>query len=414
MKKTGLLLAGLAMVFTSCTNESLNGNENTEALKEISKSSNVQLSLNDAEVSIIDFDGFSAGDLVTSVAINTTDGCEGSVSIWSYSPDRFPGQNVAMIFDSSNPTGGDFDLGTPNEMFGGPGISSDGDQPSNDTALGNVLINSRDLDQSDPDDSYLPGTYHEIDFSGVGDGYVTLHSFDMLDLDAPGKDDLLTTVTLYGALDNILFQMQVPYGDDNAKQLIDLGPTEGVVRMVLDLNNSGAIDNIMFSCMEREIEIGACETMFAKGDDDVATCFIDDDYGFNRWGWTNGPLSTGEYTFDVYAGAGQCDTDKGALAGTVTLDYNSETGDAYVTYSTNDDFVLTETHLYVGNTPYPMKKKGKNGYVPTVAPGQFPYQHGDLDNENEDSYMINGLSGDIYMIAHGVVCEVIEVEQGGS
>jgi len=61
-----------------------------------------------------------------------------------------------------------------------------------------------------------------------------------------------------------------------------------------------------------------------------------------------------------------------------------------------------------------MKKKGKNGYVPTVAPGQFPYQHGDLDNENEDSYMINGLSGDIYMIAHGVVCEVIEVEQGGS
>ncbi|NJM97332.1 MAG: hypothetical protein HC800_09285 [Phormidesmis sp. RL_2_1] len=28
----------------------------------------------------------------------------------------------AMIFDSSNPTGGDFDLGTPNQKFGGPGV----------------------------------------------------------------------------------------------------------------------------------------------------------------------------------------------------------------------------------------------------------------------------------------------------
>ena len=28
----------------------------------------------------------------------------------------------AMIFDSSNPTGDDDDLGTPNEDFGGPGV----------------------------------------------------------------------------------------------------------------------------------------------------------------------------------------------------------------------------------------------------------------------------------------------------
>ena len=118
-----------------------------------------------------------------------------------------------------------------------------------------VLINSRDLDASDPDDSYLPGTYHEINFSGIGDGYVTLHSFDMLDLDPPGADNLLTTVTLYDGSDAVLFQMDIPYGEDNAKQIISLGPTEGVVRMVLELNNSGAIDNIMFSCEEKEIEI---------------------------------------------------------------------------------------------------------------------------------------------------------------
>jgi len=412
MKKVGLLFAVLAMIFASCTNESLNGNTdsdlkgNTELLKEVTNSSNLQLSLNE-DVTVIDFEEFVAGDIVSVV---TPYGCEGSISIMSVNP-RFPGENAAMIFDSSNPTGGDFDLGTPNEMYGGPGISSDGPQVSNDTALGNVLINSRDLDSTDPDDSYIPGTYHEFNFSGYGDGSVTLHSFDMLDLDAPGVEGLLTVLTLYDALDNILLQMNVPYDDDNAKQLIDLGSTEGVVRMVLELNNSGAIDNMMLTCMDREVEIGECETMFAKGGDDVATCFIED--GFGRWGWTNGPLSSGDYTFDVYAGAGQCDTDKGALAGTVSLNYNSETGEADVTYSTNSDFVLTETHLYIGNDPYPMKKKGNNGYVPTVAPGQFPYQHGDLDNENEDSYMVTGLSGDIYIIAHGVVCEVIEVEQGG-
>lgn len=34
----------------------------------------------------------------------------------------------AMVFDSSNPTGGDFDLGTPNEDFSGPGMSRVGRQ----------------------------------------------------------------------------------------------------------------------------------------------------------------------------------------------------------------------------------------------------------------------------------------------
>ena len=34
-----------------------------------------------------------------------------------------PINHPAMIFDSSNPTGGDWDLGTPNQAFGGPGRS---------------------------------------------------------------------------------------------------------------------------------------------------------------------------------------------------------------------------------------------------------------------------------------------------
>ncbi|TYA52318.1 hypothetical protein [Formosa maritima] len=393
MKKTVLLFAVLALIFASCTNESLNENS------EISNQSNSLIS-NFNEITVINFDGFSAGEIVSEVSPN---GCSGSIAIMAVNPD-FPGMNTAMIFDSSNPTGNDFDLGTPNEMYGGPGISSDGPRPSNDVPLGNVLIISEDMDSSDPDDSARNGTRFELDFSGYGNGMVTLHSFDMLDLEPVDSSGLPTVITLYDGSNNILLQHELPYGFDNEKQLIDLESTSGVVRMVLEMNNSGAIDNIRLTC-HREIQIGECETMFAKGNDDIATCFIGN--GFNRWGWTNGPLSTGVYIMDIYAGAGRCITENREPAGTVTLDYNAETGDALVTYSVDAGYVLTETHLYLGNGPYPLKRRGNNGWVPTVAPGQYPYQHGSLDNVSVDSYKVNGLSGDIYMIAHGVICELI-------
>lgn len=46
--------------------------------------------------------------------------------------------SAAVIFDSSNPSGGDIDLGTPNEAHNGPGKGEGG--ASNDKALGNLLI----------------------------------------------------------------------------------------------------------------------------------------------------------------------------------------------------------------------------------------------------------------------------------
>ena len=383
------------MIFASCTNDSLN--ENSETLNE----ANSPFRLMD-EVTTINFNDFAAGEIISEVS--PAGGCNGVISIMGINPD-FPGVNTAMAFDSSNPTGNDFDLGTPNEMFGGPGISSDGPQPSNDVPLGNVLIISEDMDSSDPDDSYIAGSRYEFDFSAYGNGAVTLHSFDMLDHESPGADNLPTTVYLYDGLNNILFQYEIPYGDDNEKQVVDLGGTTGVVRMVLELNNSGAIDNLMLTC-HQEVEIGGCETMFAKATDGSDTCFIGN--GFNRWGWTNGPLSTGIYTMDIYAGASHCETENREPAGTVTLEYNSVTGEAVVTYLVDAGYVLTETHLYLGDGPYPLKRRGRR-WVETVAPGQYPYKHGNLDNVSEDTYMVSDLSGDIYMIAHGVICEVMDM-----
>ncbi|TYA71826.1 hypothetical protein [Seonamhaeicola marinus] len=133
-------------------------------------------------------------------------------------------------------------------------------------------------------------------------------------------------------------------------------------------------------------KLKGCETAFAignttDGEGDDSTCFIED--GFSRWGWTIGPIAEGEYTYNVYAGAGQCDTDKGALVGTVSVNYNN--GDVIVTYNIDESYNLLETHTYAGTNPYPIKGKKE-----TVAPGQFKIEP--------------NLSGDIYVIAHSVVC----------
>jgi hypothetical protein len=65
-----------------------------------------------------------------------------------------------MIFDSENPTGGDTDLGTPNENFGGPGIGTGGESGAgvNDVGLGKVLIISSDNNSSNPNDYANGGT----------------------------------------------------------------------------------------------------------------------------------------------------------------------------------------------------------------------------------------------------------------
>ena len=127
-----------------------------------------------------------------------------------------------------------------------------------------------------------------------------------------------------------------------------------------------------------------------------AACFLD--IGFTKWGWTNGPLGPGSYEFELWAGAADCNTSKGRLVGQLTVDYNGST--AVVTYQMYEGNWMTATHLYVGNNRLPKDKKGSE----TVSPGQYPYKHDPLANVTTDSYTVTGLSGDIYVVAHAVVC----------
>ncbi len=165
--------------------------------------------------------------------------------------------------------------------------------------------------------------------------------------------------------------------------LFDSGDDYGVSGWASAINKetgeSHILDfNFTIGCTNDE---KSCETAFARGKDG-ATCFIGN--GFSRWGWTLGPLSEGNYTYEIYAGAGQCDINKGNLVGTVDVSY--QMGDVTVTYNIDNTFTTEETHTYAGNLMFPIGNNGK----PTVAPGQYSI------SEN--------LSGEIYVIAHAVVC----------
>ncbi|QIA08195.1 T9SS type A sorting domain-containing protein [Draconibacterium halophilum] len=142
-----------------------------------------------------------------------------------------------------------------------------------------------------------------------------------------------------------------------------------------------------------------CETAFAKLDNENAHCFIGD-YNFNRWGWTN-LITEGEYDLPYYAGAGQCDISNGVLVGNVHVTFMN--GNVSVEYQMLEGYVLSEAHVYVGCDPYPVKNK-----KPTVAPGQFTYNSGDLDHSTGITVNFTDVTTDqVYIIVHGVTCEEV-------
>ncbi|MBJ6369406.1 T9SS type A sorting domain-containing protein [Snuella sedimenti] len=139
-----------------------------------------------------------------------------------------------------------------------------------------------------------------------------------------------------------------------------------------------------------------CETAFAM-DMETASCFIPD---FKRWGWTNSYNEGDSSELPLYAGAAHCDYEnKGTLVGSVTVDYSVE-GEITVTYNINEGYGMKEAHVYVGCDMYP-EKKG----TPTVAPGQYTFNSGSLDNSNGISVTFDNVYGPVYVIAHAVTCE---------
>ena len=196
----------------------------------------------------IDFEQAPAGTQVTSV---TSNGGFGPVTITGINP-LLPGQNAAVLFDSANPTGGDFDLGAPNEDFGGPGIGAGGGLNSpfaNQRALGNVLIVAKDLVDTngdglidDPDDAENAGTSIELDFVAIGE--VDLEAITILDVEPKQTN---ATITLFDPTGASVGTYMVPMPGDNGVTTIDFPNVQRVRRAVIWMDGSGAIDNILFN-----------------------------------------------------------------------------------------------------------------------------------------------------------------------
>lgn len=233
MKNLSYLSIGLLFLTFSCETEAIRESEPTIVY------TNQQVVTNQSF--IIDFESYSAGDIVSELMINDP---FNDVEIEGITM-AFPNDNAAMIFDSSNPSGGDFDIGTPNEQYGGPGVGNGG--ASNDIALGNVLILSEDLDSNDPDDIFEIGASFQFDFSA--NQSVTLNSFDILDIEESSNP---TSVRLYDQDQSILLDKEIIPGGDNSKTTVDLENTENVAFMEIIMNSSGAIDNIAFEMQTEE------------------------------------------------------------------------------------------------------------------------------------------------------------------
>jgi hypothetical protein len=135
-----------------------------------------------------------------------------------------------------------------------------------------------------------------------------------------------------------------------------------------------------------------CETGIARYPN-ANTCFLN--FGYSRWGWSNGPFSVGSYQMDIWVGAGQCDTSKGYLGGMLNLVYNSTTATIGCTSAPN--YWFDKLHLYIGQNQMPSAG---------IAFGNYPTVMENLKSTTV-SAQINGLSGGINVVAHFEVCKYV-------
>lgn len=194
------------------------------------------------QIECITFDngGLMAGNIPSSVLTNLG---TGPIGIYGYNP-GFSGTNAAMIFNSSSPTGGDFDLGTPNVDFSGPGVGSGGSSGStfeNKLALNNLLIVSEDLDTTDANDLRGMGVL-EFDFMAVGP--VIVHSLTIVDIE--GKEGP-PMIRFYNAAGVLFSTISLNTVGNNGVANINFGPVAGVSKMTVHFGGSGALDNL---CIE--------------------------------------------------------------------------------------------------------------------------------------------------------------------
>ena len=181
----------------------------------------------------INFDRSSAGLALAAGDVVSDQFASLGVHITTDDPVNHP----ALIFDSANPTGGDFDLATNNQS--------------------NVLIISEDADTSDPDDNISGGT-----LIFTFDQLVTIDEIGLLDI-----DQRPATITLYDANGDEIQTTHVAGQGNNSQQTVVLD-AEGVARMEIVLLGSGAVTEIVFDRNSGSIDAAPAKFVVAEGSTD--------------------------------------------------------------------------------------------------------------------------------------------------
>ncbi len=216
----------------------------------------------------IDFEGIPTGTIVEQLSngAGATGLSGGYIGVQGFNPRLSLNDNAAVVFNSLSPPGNDFDLGTTNSDFGGPGIDDDGNPNTggnagspyqNDTELGQILIvnevaNLVDRDGDGvisgadspawPNDADERGQFLEFDFTTLkGSKTVTVNSVTYMDAEIE-QGESGARVELYGPklpAQGVSVALQPP-GDNGVLAQTGIG-VEGVTRMRVVLNGSGAV-----------------------------------------------------------------------------------------------------------------------------------------------------------------------------
>jgi hypothetical protein len=304
----------------------------------------------------INFEGLPAGTIIDEVSNGkgATGLPPGKVDVFGFRPGAGFANNSAIVFDSScggggpaNCSGQDPDLGTPNQTFGGPGAGAGGESGApykNDTPLGNVAIVAEDLVDGnndklidDPDDADEQGQYIEFDFEPLKrTRSVTVNSATYVDND---EGEFNAQFEFYGPGTLNPSTVGITAVGDNGVNTLPFG-IEGVDRMRIVLNGSGAVDNVVIN---EEVERPCWVTTggFDKGEvkrEDASgkkICTFGGNIGPPPSGafevnWHDGPLAGSQFhTNDIHAvacedrsatGPGQPGGKKGLLEDTLLFE----------------------------------------------------------------------------------------------
>ena len=182
---------------------------------------------------VLDFEGFGLGQIIDDEYFTTFGVTIAATSAVAGSPD------VAIVFDSDNPTGGDADLGAP---FA-PGAGN----PFGSISPGNLLILQED-DTCGTDFCTEPndqGARPAGTISFTFENAVFIESLDFFDIEGTESD--IGDVVLFDIAGVEIASFTIPNtGGDNLWQRLLIG-VGGVGAIDVNMGGSGALDNLQFA-----------------------------------------------------------------------------------------------------------------------------------------------------------------------